>query len=159
MKPTFNRAPLVPNTLARLPLGAIRPEGWLLDQLRTQAEGLSGKLYRIWEDVGENCGWLGGDGDSWERAPYYLDGLVPLAYLTGSEELKSVAREYIEWTLNSQKEDGSFGPEKNDDWWPRMVMLKAGSYMATVTAFSFDLESTEAMIALFEAYDAEKLAA
>ena len=41
----------------------------------------------------------------------------------------------------------------------RMVMLKAGSYMATVTAFSLDLESTEAMIALFEAYDAEKLAA
>lgn len=41
----------------------------------------------------------------------------------------------------------------------RMVMLKAGSYMATVTAFSFDLQSAEAMIALFEAYDAEKLAA
>ena len=63
MKPTFNRAPLVPNTLAKLPLGSIRPEGWLLDQLRTQAEGLSGKLHQIWEDVGEDCGWLGGSGD------------------------------------------------------------------------------------------------
>ena len=125
MKPTFNRAPLVPNTLARLPLGAIRPEGWLLDQLRTQAEGLSGKLYRVWEDVGENCGWLGGSGDGWERAPYYLDGLVSLAWTLDDEELKGVCMKYIEWMLASQREDGWFGPENNDDHWPRMVALKA----------------------------------
>ena len=41
----------------------------------------------------------------------------------------------------------------------RMVMVKAGNYMATVTAFSFDRDSVEAMIGMFEAYDAEKLAA
>ena len=125
MKPTFNRAPLVPNTLAKLPLGSIRPEGWLLDQLRTQAEGLSGKLHQIWEDVGEDCGWLGGSGDGWERAPYYLDGLVPLAWALEDEALKGVCRKYIEWMLASQREDGWFGPESSDDHWPRMVALKA----------------------------------
>ena len=41
----------------------------------------------------------------------------------------------------------------------RMVMVKAGNYMATVTAFSFDPESAEAMIAMFEPYDEAKLAA
>ena len=41
----------------------------------------------------------------------------------------------------------------------RMVMLKAGNYMATVTAVSFDRDSVEAMLEFFEAYDAEKLAA
>ena len=125
MKPTFNRAPLVPNTLAHLPLGAIKPEGWLLDQLRTQAEGLSARLHEIWEDVGENCGWRGGDGDGWERAPYYLDGLVPLAWELDDEALKSVCQKYIDWMLDSQREDGWFGPADNDDHWPRMVALKA----------------------------------
>ena len=51
MKPIYNRAPLNANFLSPLSLGAIKPEGWLLDQLRTQAEGLSGKLYQIWDDV------------------------------------------------------------------------------------------------------------
>ena len=41
----------------------------------------------------------------------------------------------------------------------RMAMVKAGNYMATVTAFSFDRDSVDAMIDMFEAYDAEALAA
>ena len=133
MKPLFNRAPLTANNLAELPLGAIKPEGWLKDQLRTQAEGLSGHLFEVWEDVGENCGWLGGDGDSWERAPYYLDGLIPLAWELDDERLKNQCMKYIEWMLASQREDGWFGPEKNHDYWPLMVALKALKQYFTAT--------------------------
>lgn len=125
MKPIFNRAPLTPNALAPLPLGSIRPDGWLLDQLRTQADGLSGKLYEVWKDVGEDCAWLGGEGDGWERAPYYLDGLIPLAWALDDDGLKDVCKRYVEWMLQSQREDGWFGPEKNDDHWPLMIALKA----------------------------------
>ena len=75
--------------------------------------------------MSDECAWLGGPGDPWERAPYYLDGLVPLAYLTGDEKLIAQAGRYIEWMLASQREDGFFGPERNPDWWPRMVALKA----------------------------------
>ena len=110
MKPIFNRAPLTPNTLSPLPLGSIRPEDWLLDQLQTQRDGLTGKLDEIWPDVGADCGWLGGEGDSWERAPYYLDGLVALAWTLDDEALKAKAMRYIEWILQSQREDGWFGP-------------------------------------------------
>ena len=125
MKPIFNRAPLTPNALAPLPLGSIRPDGWLLDQLRTQADGLSGKLHEVWKDVGEDCAWLGGEGDGWERAPYYLDGLIPLAWALDDDGLKEVCKRYVEWMLQSQREDGWFGPEKNDDHWPLMIALKA----------------------------------
>ena len=31
----------------------------------------------------------------------------------------------MEWTLTHQRADGGIGPEKNKDWWPIMVMLKA----------------------------------
>ena len=125
MKPIFNRAPLTPNAMAPLPLGSIRPEGWLLDQLRTQADGLSRKLCEVWPDVGENCAWLGGEGDGWERAPYYLDGLIPLAWALDDAGMKATCEKYVEWMLTSQREDGWFGPEKNEDHWPLMVALKA----------------------------------
>jgi uncharacterized protein len=107
-----------------LPLGAIQPRGWLEQQLRVQASGLSGHLYEIWPDVGPNSGWLGGPGESWERGPYFLDGLVPLAWLLNDEKLKSQAERFVDWSLRSQRPDGMFGPASNDDWWPRMVMLK-----------------------------------
>ena len=58
------------------------PKGWLLEQLRLQAQGLSGHLDEFWPDLGPNSAWLGGTGEGWERGPYFLDGLVPLAYLT-----------------------------------------------------------------------------
>ena len=54
MKPMFNRAPLTQNTLAPLPLGSIRPEGWLGDQLRVQADNLTGPLHDQWPDVGDD---------------------------------------------------------------------------------------------------------
>ncbi len=124
-KSLFLRAPLARQPFAPLPLGAIRPSGWLLDQLRVQARGLSGHLNELWpDDVGKNCAWLGGEGDGWERAPYYLDGLIPLARLLGSKRLIALADRYVEAMLASQRPDGSFGPA-DDDWWPRMVACKA----------------------------------
>ncbi|MGE5223100.1 MAG: beta-L-arabinofuranosidase domain-containing protein [Omnitrophica WOR_2 bacterium] len=120
-----NREPLKPSAFLALPLGAVKPKGWLLDQLRIQANGLTGHLEEIWPDVGRNSGWLGGDGESWERGPYYVDGLLPLAYLLDDPFLIAKAQKWMDWTLESMQPDGQFGPRRNRDWWPRMVMLKA----------------------------------
>ena len=40
----MNRAPLQQGALALLPLGAIKPRGWVRTQLRIQADGLGGHL-------------------------------------------------------------------------------------------------------------------
>lgn len=118
-----NRAPLLPAAFQALPLGAIKPIGWLKTQLQIQANGLTGHLDEFWPDVGSNSGWLGGTGESWERGPYYLDGLLPLAHLLDDPVLLDKVKPWIEWTLRSQRPNGQFGP-RNVDWWPRMVMLK-----------------------------------
>lgn len=110
--------------MQRLPLGAIKPAGWLLNQLISQKEGLTGHLDEIWPDVGANSGWLGGEGEKWERGPYYCDGLLPLAYLLDDPYLIDKINKWIEWTINSQDSEGFFGPQDNRDWWPRFVMMK-----------------------------------
>ncbi len=120
-----DRQPLSSSTFFFLPLGSIRPAGWLFQQLRIQANGLSGHLGEIWADVGPGSGWLGGSGESWERGPYYLDGLLPLAYLLDDPRLKALAQKFVDWTLEHGWSNGMIGPAKNDDWWPRIVMLKA----------------------------------
>ena len=141
-----NRAPLLESRYLELPLGAIKPEGWLKLQLQSQVTGLTGHLDEVYPNVvGARNAWLGGDGDAWERGPYWIDGLLPLAYILDDKDLKAKAQVWVEAILNSQKEDGYFGPDidrdpepglqrnNSHDWWPKMVALKIIKqyYMAT----------------------------
>ena len=119
-----NKPPLVAQAFYPLPLGSIKPAGWLRNQLQIQAGGLSGHLDEFWPDLMAGSAWRGGSGEGWERGPYYLDGLVPLAYLLADTTLIARTRPWIEWTLTHQRPDGGIGPVKNDDWWPNMIMLK-----------------------------------
>jgi uncharacterized protein len=119
-----NRAPLADQPFALLPTGAIKPAGWLRRQLEIQAHGLGGRLDETWPDVGPDSGWLGGKGESWERGPYFLDGLLPLAWQLDDPALKAKAQRFIDWTLDNPWPNGMIGPRSNDDWWPRMVALK-----------------------------------
>jgi DUF1680 family protein len=138
-----NKEPLALNPYIQLPLGSIAAKGWLYEQLRISADHMSGHLDEIWSDVGSTNGWLGGLGDAWERGPYWIDGLLPLAYTLKDKALIDKVQKWVEWSLKTQREDGYFGPrpdttrkfapnertlawqERNkEDWWPHMVMLK-----------------------------------
>jgi hypothetical protein len=122
--PLFPQAPLMQQPFALLPTGSIKASGWLLRQLEIQAGGLGGHLDEFWPIVGPDSGWSGGKGESWEDGPYFLDGLVPLAWQLDSPRLQAKAMRFIDWTLDHPWDNGMFGPRSNDDWWPRMVMLK-----------------------------------
>lgn len=132
-----NRAPLVEKAYMELPIGAVKPEGWLKEQMLRMCNGMTGNLDILYEKVmGKRNGWLGGDGDVWERGPYWIDGLLPLAYIMDNDSLKAKVKPWVEWALNSQREDGYFGPSEDrgpepglqrnnsEDWWPKMVVLK-----------------------------------
>lgn len=137
--PTYvnNRYPLSPKNYIELPLGAIRPEGWMKEQLIRMKNGMTAHLDSLYPQVmGPRNGWLGGDGDVWERGPYWMDGLLPLAYILQDQALIDKVKPWIEWTLASQQPSGYFGPDtdrpyepglqrdNSADWWPKMVMLK-----------------------------------
>jgi uncharacterized protein len=124
-EPHFPARPFEP-----LPLGEVRPAGWLLDQLQFQAEGLTGHLDEFWPDVARSQ-WIGGDVEGWERGPYWLDGLVPLAVLLGSPTLRAKADHWVDRILASQHADGWLGPVHDvrfgypHDPWPLFIVLKA----------------------------------
>ena len=104
---------LSPPAFAPLPLGSIRPSGWLLRQLRIQADGLSGHLDQFWPDVADSQ-WFGGRAEGWERAPYWLDGVIPLAWILDDGPLKARITGYVDFIVAHQRSDGWFGPYPED---------------------------------------------
>ena len=133
-----------------LPLGAVKPKGWLLHQLQIMRDGTTGHLDEVYAKVKNDNGWLGGKGDGWEETPYWLDGAVPLAYLLDDKTLQNKVLRYINWTLEHQRPSGYFGPltkgerenhisigvsnaGEGEDWWPKMVMLKVLQQYYTAT--------------------------
>jgi uncharacterized protein len=116
-----------------------------LDQLKLQAEGLTGHLDEFWPDV-KDSGWIGGKAEGWERAPYWLDGLVPMAYLTNDTRLKAKVERWMDYILAHQLSDGWLGPEQSPappgsnypapaprDPWPQFIILKAMTQYAEAT--------------------------
>ena len=125
-----NRAPLEPSPFLKLPLGAIKANGWLGRYLELQRDGLTGQLgnLSIWLEKKDNA-WLRKGGKyGWEELPYWLKGYVDLAYLLEDKDMIAEAQEWIEAILASQRDDGYFGPadpdgEKGCDLWPNMLVL------------------------------------
>jgi uncharacterized protein len=113
-----------------LPLGSIAPRGWLLRQLRQQADGLTGHLDEFWPDVGKSQ-WFGGPAEGWERAPYWLDGAIPLAWILGDKPLQERIKGYMDHIVKAQRPDGWYAPYPLDavakpyDLWAMLLANKA----------------------------------
>ena len=128
---TGNREPLLPLHFIKLPVGSIRPEGWVKEFLLRQRDGMTGHLTEIsgWLEK-ENNAWLSPDGTGkhgWEEVPYWLKGYLSLAYTLDDKDMINEAHTWIEAALNSQRSDGYFGPwiekQGNPDPWGNMIML------------------------------------
>ena len=132
MKPIFNRAPLTPNTLSPLPLGSIRAEGWLLEELQMQARGITRDFAAACPEAG-GVEWRPGEDGDLTRSIYYLEGVIALGWTLDDGELKERAQGRVDWILQSQREDGWFGPAENNDYWPLMLALRALRLYFTAT--------------------------
>jgi hypothetical protein len=135
-----NRAPLLANPLIKLPIGSIRPKGWLNHQLKLMAAGYSGHL----EEISPFCKFEGnewtsptGDGKfGWEEVPYWLRGYIDLGYVLQDSRIIAGANRWVDAVIATQQPNGYFGSKSNLeservngartkmlDLWPNMVML------------------------------------
>ena len=109
---TVNRPLLVPGSFIKLPIGSIKPQGWLRKQLELQADGFHGHLPEISKYINkESNAWLSANGKGergWEEEPYWLKGFSNCGYILGNEYMIKESRIWIEGALNSQQPDGWF---------------------------------------------------
>lgn len=133
-----NKKPLEPLSLLKLPVGSIKPGGWILKYLELQRDGLTGQLGNIsaWLDKNNNA-WFSGNGKGdhgWEEVPYWLKGYGDLGYILKDKKIIDETKLWLEKVFESQRPDGFFGPgevERNQqnkivkipDLWPNMLML------------------------------------
>jgi DUF1680 family protein len=137
-----NRPPLAPDPLIKLPLGSVRPEGWLRRQLVLESQGFSGKL----EEISQFCKFDGNEWTSpagqgkfgWEEVPYWLRGYVDLGYILQDPAIIRRANQWLNAVIATQRPDGYFGSQSNIDservngvrtrmldLWPNMTMMFA----------------------------------
>lgn len=124
-----SRAPLQPVSFIKLPLGSITPKGWVGRYLELQRDGLTGHLGEIsaWLDKNNNS-WLQEKGDhGWEEVPYWLKGYQDLSIILQDKKMMDETMVWIEAILNSQRENGSFGPlngtAEKPELWAQMIVL------------------------------------
>ncbi len=125
-----NRAPLAASPFVKLPVGAIKAEGWIGRYLELQRDGLTGQLGEIsqWLEKKDNAWLIDGGKYGWEEVPYWLKGYGNLAYLLDDPKMIAETKIWIDAIFKSQREDGFFGPgnpdaEKGMDLWPNMLVL------------------------------------
>ncbi len=133
-----NKAPLQPLYFIKLPVGSIKPGGWILKYLQLQRDDLTGHLDEIsgWLDKTNNA-WFSGNGKGdhgWEEVPYWLKGYGDLGYILKDKKIITETKLWLGKVFQSQQPNGYFGPRiiddkhKNDvnaisDLWPNMIML------------------------------------
>jgi Beta-L-arabinofuranosidase, GH127 catalytic domain/Beta-L-arabinofuranosidase, GH127 middle domain len=133
-----NRPPLLPTPFIKLPVGAIRPKGWVLRQLELQRDGFHGHLTEISSFLKKkDNAWLSPTGQGkhgWEEVPYWLKGFSNCGYILRDKRMMAESKIWIEGVLGSQRPDGWFGPGQGRkgaatklsgraDLWPNMIML------------------------------------
>src|SRR5665647_3287569 len=133
-----NRKPLAPLCFIKLPVGSIKPGGWILKYLQLQRDGLTGQLGNIsaWLDKKNNA-WYSGNGKGdhgWEEVPYWLKGYGNLGYILKDKTIIAETKLWLDKVFESQQPGGYFGPSlsevdirrnkaKSQDLWPNMLML------------------------------------
>ncbi len=111
--------------LHRLPLGTIRPKGWLAEQLRRNIDGMGGHLdelepamiatpyttretHKPWGKEAQ-AGWGA------EISGNYWTGLVYLAFGTGEPAMIAKADKWVEDVLKNRRPDGYLGTYTDED--------------------------------------------
>ncbi|KII87289.1 hypothetical protein PLICRDRAFT_250880 [Plicaturopsis crispa FD-325 SS-3] len=114
---------LAPKKYLSLPLGDVKPAGWLHDQLMVQTNGLAGHEMDFYNYVAQSD-WIGGDSYySYleEAGSYWFNGMVPNGVLVDDATIQNQTQHFFDFVLDNQDSTGWIGPEVFDSSKPRYL--------------------------------------
>lgn len=113
------------NKLNRFPLGAIKAEGFLKDQLLRGKDGMAGNLYKLepemiadpWVDKKYVPTWAENNQSGWggEISGNYWTGYIQHAFILNDPQMIERATKWVEDVLKNQKDDGYLGTYFEED--------------------------------------------
>lgn len=107
----------VDKNLKKLPIGAIKPQGWLLAQMQSVCD--------LQKRIGSSSGLVkNGEWTSSENLPRYVRGLILLAYALDDDKLKEKVASFLAPIFASANEGGDFGPKGTYSQTPKIEAIK-----------------------------------
>ncbi|KAI0369101.1 hypothetical protein BV20DRAFT_1081257 [Pilatotrama ljubarskyi] len=110
---------LAPKTFLNIPLGKVKPAGWLHDQacgnLTVQTNGLAGHEHDFYNYVSQTT-WTGGSStysDLEEAGSYWFNGMVPHGVLADDANIQAQVQQFLDYVVDHQDSTGWLGPEVN----------------------------------------------
>ncbi|KAF8062243.1 hypothetical protein FPV67DRAFT_262778 [Lyophyllum atratum] len=104
---------LAPKKYLTVPLGNVKPAGWLMDQLMVQTNGLAGHLHEFY-NYASQTDWTGGTSyysNLEEAGSYWFNAMVPNGVLVNSSAINAKTSQFLTYVLSHQDSTGWLGPE------------------------------------------------
>ncbi|KIK68378.1 hypothetical protein GYMLUDRAFT_91918 [Collybiopsis luxurians FD-317 M1] len=138
---------LAPKAYLSLPLGAIRPTGWVYDQLMVQTNGLAGHEHEFYDYVSETD-WMGGPSyysNLEEAGSYWFNAMVPNGILANNSAIIQRTQQFLSYVLEHQDSTGWMGPEVNTTK-PRYLWGRYPFMFGAVQMVEFNPDLTDEVV-------------
>ncbi|EGO20580.1 hypothetical protein SERLADRAFT_441925 [Serpula lacrymans var. lacrymans S7.9] len=151
-----NTTGLSPKQYLYLPLGAIKPSGWLYDQLMVQTNGLAGNERNFYDYVAQSD-WTGGNytySNLEEAGSYWFNGLVPNGVIVNDTTIQSQTQYFLDYVFANQDSTGWIGPEVFDSTKPRYLWGRYPFLFGVIQMIEYNSTLSETLIpAIYKLYD------
>ncbi|KAF9255853.1 hypothetical protein L218DRAFT_1008082 [Marasmius fiardii PR-910] len=146
----YGQSGLLPKKFNTIPLGGVRPAGWLVDQLNVQMNGLAGHEHEFYNYVAQTD-WMGGPSrysTLEEAGSYWFNAAVPGGVLAKNDALLARAQEFLDYVIEHQEEGGWLGPEagKPNSTHPRYLWGRYPFLFGAIQMVEYDPSQTDKVV-------------
>lgn len=138
---------LAPKKFLTLPLGQVRPSGWLLNQLQIQINGLAGHEHEFYHWISDTD-WTGGTqaySNLEEAGSYWFNAMIPNGVLVNHTVINQKTLDFLDYVLDHQDSTGWLGPEVGTNK-PRFLWARYPFFFGAIQLTEVHPELTDRVV-------------